>query len=540
MSARWEHVATQVSALPRREFGRVLQGARPADRPALLRARFRHRVGEFAEWVMQPILARTTGWSPLTDFHRAVLTVPEPWDARAGIGMDLTLAPRGISKTTSKKIAALHALLYGYEAGIAVVCASHREALAWTRTVATWACEPEVTALYGTVGVEGTQEDLVVAGRPLWARGWSGSIRGLNRDGIRPTWIILDDIEGERNTRTERARDDTQADLASVIVPLGPSQGGHRIDWLATPAHHDAVAARVVRGEPGLTSWRARRFPAVVRWPDATEVWDEAHAIYADLSDGADPDERWARALAFLAEHPEATEGAVTVDPVRLPIEACYRRRWDVGELAWAREYEVCPTAPGEGLFCTDDWPIFAVDGDYIVIGRQRYPWRGLKRRAAWDPSEGGDDGGLAVLGREASGRCLILHSDLMGIRASQQVPRVVAACRQWELRELLVEQLTSTLEDALQAEARRQGIRLALRKVTQTRNKEIRLSDMEAPASGGLLARREDMPMHHRRKWDDFDPSRRDNADDLLDAVEMAYRDFAQPPARLISRPLA
>lgn len=536
---RWDRTASGMSSLTRREFGELLLTAPERDRAPLLRLRFRHHADEFAEYVLRPIISRVAQWSPLTDFHRAMLTVPAPYEVRgSSVSMDLTLAPRGVSKTTSKKISALHSILYGLEQGVAVIGASHRDAVAWVSTLVTWAREPELRRVYGDIPVTGTQTDLTIAGVPVWARGWSSSIRGLNRNGVRPTLILLDDIESEQNTRSEAARDTTQAALAGAVVPLGPTQGGHRIEWLATPVHHDAVAARVLRGEPTLSSWMAHRYPAVTSWP-TDPVWEQVEATYLDLSSGLTPDERWARAIAQIT--PAAYDGAVTIDPVRLPIDVCFRRRIDAGPTAWAREWAVQPTAPGSTLFEPDRWPRYRVDGASYVIGTTTLPWRTLRLAMAYDPSEGGDDGAVALLGRETTGRCYVLDTRILTTRASLQVPDVVSMARQWGLTEILVEanQMPSLLRQAIEREAREQGVRLSIIEIRQTRNKEIRLSALEAPAANGLLAVRTDIPTHHLRLIEAFDPSRRDNRDDLLDAIEMAYTHLTAVGARWGRRPL-
>lgn len=529
----WDEVAARVGALPRLDFARALDRANADDRQELLRLRFRWQGVEFAESVVRPILERTTGWRPMSVLHRDLVKPPPHWRLRRGVGQDLTLGFRGSAKTSAERIAALHALLYAYEAGIAVVCAEHEEALAWLGTVEGWLREPEVEGLYGPTTITGTAKNRWIRGIPCWARGWESSIRGLNRDGIRPTRAVLDDVESERNTRSEKAREDTEADLNGIVKPLGPPQGGLQVRWLATPAAYDAVASRVLRRDkPELAVWRCRVYPAVLRWPDHQEPWDEARSIYldADFDPSLDADGRWERAEAFLAEHPEAFEGAVVLDPAALPIDQCYRRRWDVGELAWAREYMLQPSVPGEGLFRPDLWPRFALEGADLVIGdgdrQRRLRWSELRRTGAWDPSDGGDDGAIAVLGRERTERCYLLHSELMGVKASEQARVVVATAKRFGLREVIVEEnkFGSLLRDELNRQAKLQGYRCAWIPIHQSRNKETRLAELEGPTASGLLAVREDIPKRHLTQFAEFDPGRAGNTDDLIDAVHMGF----------------
>lgn len=223
-----------------------------------------------------------------------------------------------------------------------------------------------------------------------------------------------------------------------------------------------------------------------------------------------------------------------------MPITTALRRKIDRGPIAWAREFQVRPQVPGSTLFEPDGWPRFRVDGPTArsADGTAR-PWKTLKLALAYDPSEGGDDGALAPLGRAQTGEYFILDSELLTTKASLQVPHVVGMAKRWGLAEVLVDanQMPSLLRQAIEDEVRDQGVRLSVIEVRQTRNKENRLSALEAPASNGPLAVREDVPTHHQRLIEAFDPRRRDNRDDILDAIEMAYSDLTKTGARFHGR---
>jgi phage terminase large subunit-like protein len=116
--------------------------------------------------------------------------------------------------------------------------------------------------------------DMVVLkdGSIFRCRGCGQQMRGLNRGGLRPTLIVLDDIEHEKNTKTAEAM---QANLNWVLAAVKPSLSvdGGRVFVIGTPLHEMCVVEQLAK------AWPTVRYTAVdeygkSQWP---EMYSDEH-----------------------------------------------------------------------------------------------------------------------------------------------------------------------------------------------------------------------------------------------------------------------
>lgn len=522
----------------------------------------------FARHVMGEYLARAGKVAPPCAVDDWVYGVPpaRPGTRRATVRR-LLLTGRGIGKTTKLKVRAFHGMLYGFVRVGLAVGATDDEAMGWVSTLRTWATKPTATIRrwFPELQVAGNEHKLVITTRfgtsTLIARGWSGSIRGLNVDVVRPDAVYLDDIEKEENSKTIDSRTDTVDRLRKKILPLESIEGGAEFWWLQTPVHHDGASARVVKGDAGLKAWAWCRLPLVRQWPthpDAERLWQENLRIYHDRArfpvDRADSDElRAAASDAHFEAHREVmAEGAVVLDGARMPIHRCYQRRSDIGETAWATEYEVSVSPPGAGVLRPDTWPRFERRGQVLAFRGDEVLLKDLQLEAHYDPSDGGDDGALVVVAAW-QGCFFVVHSQVWtDARISRQIEELPEALRFWVglgLREL---QWEPTQGSASEIKRRiEQGLRDAQLRITvkdrhSTERKESRIvATLEPLGARGEILLPDDLPGVLLVQAHDFDPSSRTNRDDWLDALQRAIerhqsrRGAQRPKAATVRRAL-
>lgn len=566
MASRWDAVARKIADLPRKAFKERLDGANEADRHKLLRMRLRWRIDEFGELVIRPIIGRTMPWYGWNAVNLQILEWPADRfeDRPKGLNQQFLMwAPRGSAKTTTSKIRTLHALVYGLDAGMVLVAAGEDAAVGWLRTLRSWvqAGSPWMKRLWPRFGVRGSQEELIFSGGEsdnsiaLHARGWtSEQIRGLNFEAARPTRLILDDIESDGTTSSLAVRDKAESKLLTEVFGLLPLEGGGYTEWQATPVHHDCLSARGFRRSPSLAAFDLTRYKAVIRWPESPR-WAECKAIFLDYGLG-DGRARQAAAYTFyLAHRAEMDAGAEVLDPERLPIFAAFIKRWGMSESAWRREYETDPKASSGRLFDSSTWATYRwVDRDTLVCGTRTVRIGALRIKAHWDPSDGGDDGGFAIVGAEARAvrvnqgrgilapeRGYVLHSEAIPVKATEQVVIVVQRCKDFGLAELSYEanQMSSMLRQALLDECQRQGITIDLVPIVTTENKNKRLAGMEAPVSTAAMVFDVAMPAADKAEFDDFNPARKDNRDNVMDAIQRAYESATDSRVQWGQRPL-
>ena len=113
-------------------------------------------------------------------------------------------------------------------------------------------------------------------GAPLWqqgdfitndgcrvlAVGAGGDVRGLTKLGVRPSLIILDDVENDQDVQNKDIREDLWRWITRALMPTG-IEGEVLTWWVGTILHADACLARALdpAREP---EWLKRRFAAQV------------------------------------------------------------------------------------------------------------------------------------------------------------------------------------------------------------------------------------------------------------------------------------
>lgn len=541
----YDEVSLVVAASAAVEFEsdlRALQAENTAEATGHLRAWLRWKIDEFADLVMRPVLERTGTVSDQNEIDDFILR-PRPLRVghRHATTRRLLMTGRGVGKTTRLKIRALHGLLYGATRVAVAIGATDEEAQGWIKTIREWLENPEplLRELFPELRIHSTEHLLRVEtrfGRAwLLARSFTGGLRGLNVHAHRPDALYLDDVEGEDKSVTVKARDRNQIRISKKILPLVPLEGGAEIWWVQTPVHHDCVAVRVWKGHPEMQGWTCRRIPVVRRWPEGTaaeRLWADNRAIFFDVDRFGD-DER-ARTEAsrehYLANRAAMSAGAIVLDEARLPLDAAYRLRWSIGEMAWGTEYEVRTGRPGSSTFSPDTWPRFERLEDRIRIHGREVSILGMQLAAHYDPSDGGDDGALVVVGKHGGRWYVLAVYQWETSRLSVQIAAIPDAIRpyvalglsslQWEPTTGAASVVEGEILDALHAA----GVEVDLVGRHSTERKEARIvATLEPKAAGGLLAIPDDLSDRVEAQIADFQPGQRDNRDDILDALQRA-----------------
>jgi len=539
--ADWDTTAFRVAAMAPNRFRDAYHAASGGTRDDLLRMRLRWRVGEFADLCVRPIVeAAGEVWYPDCDFQRQIYSVlPQRSAQRRGVRQRLVLGPRGIAKTSTGRTRAFHSAVFGLDRLQLAIAYNDPKAMQWVEPVAAWCRDkPAIMGqLWPRLTASGDQHNVRVSGENgasvLVATGFrGGGTRGTNVGAAlaRPTQIFLDDVEVEENSATRDSRQATVHAIHGKVRNSVPLQGAADIWWLQTPIGPDTGASRRVKGDPDLAAWDLIRCPAVRTWP-TSPLWDAARDIFRDLGHGS-AQAREQAVLAFYDLHrAEMSAGADVLDEVRLPIERAYLTRWTVGESVWAKDFDVLPRALTGRIFDTSSWPSATwLEGRHkIALGERVYDLTKQDRRAHWDPSDGGDAGGFAAGFADPAGRLFLLSLLAMeSMRKTDQIIAVVRECARLRVRFLQFERnsLDSAGERALReevakVEAETPGWRLYVDGLTTSENKETRVSNLEPRATNHMLVRMADASPVALAQFDDFNPAKTNNADDVPDAVQ-------------------
>jgi hypothetical protein len=538
-----ERVARSLATLTPSAFTRYWRGlTSKRDRDLALVLRFRFDLLGFAKWCWPGLFPL-----PWNEFHRQALGKPdEPWrrpDCRGGVNRFRVLAaPRGVAKTTTGKARAAHSMAYGLDPYAIVLSADQPQALEISRHLRTMVGDGEFSRLYGPTTTTGTPMDWQAVwpeGRAtgVRARSFKSQVRGSNLDAQRPTLVLVDDGERPDRVRNDTLRNADEKYLDDDVCMAGPREGGLCVWMLGTVLHPDAVIKRKL-SNPG---WHARRWQAMPQWPDDTDLWEQCHAIWADLTLGG-PDERRAAALEFYAEHrAEMDAGAVVLDQVAEPLFRLYEYIWSQGLASFLREKQNEPRDPNTAIFNSAEFArcqVLQHDGEWVIKpagdANRIVRVRDCRTFLRWDPSIGdptSDDASIVAMARDKFGYAYVLDEWTRKRKISVQ------GAAAWEIAERFGINRGSLESNGFQrylnSDFKRQRNerreadqywQLKLSEDPSTQNKAERIGAMEPAVENGWLQFSQLCSPRYLMQWDDFPDTTGDHDLDGPDATEGGY----------------
>jgi predicted phage terminase large subunit-like protein len=217
-------------------------------------------------------------------------------------------------------------------------------------------------------------------------------LRGRRRRQHRPSLIVCDDLQNDKNVLSPMQRQASRDWFHSALLKAG--DGRTNVVNFATALHRDALAMELNRS-PG---WRSKLFKAIEEWPERMDLWSDWEEFYIDAEN---PD---ARELAwqFFEENRNAMEaGAELLWPEHQDLYSLMRMRVEEGRTAFEREKQNSPVDPEK---C--EWPE-EYFGHHIWF--EQWPQNLRIKVVALDPSKGadsrhGDYSAYVLLGIDAHG----------------------------------------------------------------------------------------------------------------------------------------
>jgi predicted phage terminase large subunit-like protein len=217
------------------------------------------------------------------DFHIEMLEELAKPDSSA------IIEPRGHAKTTWLRIDVLHDIVYEHEPFLGFISSSANDAYT---SIAYVKAQLESNEL-----LRSTYGNLVPPFDPRRRRRWrdnhietvnrvegkdgvvlisrgAGKGRGMNIKGRRPTKLLLDDIEGDEQVRSEVRRQKMEHWLFNVIIPsLDPERG--RFKMVGTVLHYQCLVLQILKKYGGIrrAAMESDGKPSLDGDPLWPEVW---------------------------------------------------------------------------------------------------------------------------------------------------------------------------------------------------------------------------------------------------------------------------
>jgi hypothetical protein len=203
--------------------------------------------------------------------------------------------------------------------------------------------------------------------------GRGAKIRGRRNRSARPSLIVLDDVQSNRDIISALERQRTWDWFTREVLPCGTESTN--ILSVGTALHREAVAIRA----GSLPGWIARTFPAVLEWPEREDLWQRWELLATNLAD-----EHRDETAAQFYEHnrDDMDAGAETFWPDRKPIAILMAKRAEIGASAFNTEYQGQPESP-EGA----EWPAEYFDRPDMWF--DEWPAQMVYRIQSLDPSKG-------------------------------------------------------------------------------------------------------------------------------------------------------
>jgi len=283
---------------------------------------------------------------PNSALHRYLYQMlPEAIEGERG-ALEVVEAPRGEAKSTiCSQILHLWCIARSLKHFQLIIMDTYEQAAIMLEAVkAELEFNPRLTMDFPEICGEGPawREGVAIttSGVKLQARGAGQRLRGMRHGPHRPDLVTLDDLENDENSRSPEQRDRLESWIDKVVLNLGQAGGKLDVIYVGTVIHYDSVLAR----KENNPAWHARKFKAVIRWPDRMDMWERWEELYRN--DGR------ATAEAYFGRHlAEMVAGAEVSWPEVRPIGVLMEIRVRVGHAAFDSEYQNDPVSEEGAIF---------------------------------------------------------------------------------------------------------------------------------------------------------------------------------------------
>jgi len=473
--------------------------------------------------------------SPFCFFHedicKRLMALSEKRNGRLAIA-----APRGYAKSTLVSFFyAMWSICYNKERFILILSATANQAQTLlsdiTRALATndklREDFPDVCSKGGDVKTKWTQHEIITGNDiKVAALGWEQSFRGIRHHQDRPTLIILDDIDSEKNTYNAIYREKLYDYFTKTISNAGRLKGFNMIA-VGTLLHLDSLLSRLIKkGES--PEWDKETYRAVLSPPEREDLWQTWCDILYDKDLYEEESGIEAADKFFEANKQEMLKGTKVLWP---EVEDYYQLRKikeTKGSYAFDTEKQNDPRNAKDSLYDPDkfsywdkdyanvDQLIASFGSDYSIIG-------------ACDPSVGvisknADYSAIIILAKH-KGKLYVLDADIKQRSQDSLVQAIINHCnihRPMEKFVIEANLFPELLVKYVRECAERDNVIVPLKEIRNTKNKELRIFGMETYITKGIIL----FSRSQQTLLDQLKYFPRGDHDDGPDALEMALRE--------------
>jgi len=361
----------------------------------------------------------------------------------------------------------------------------------------------------------------------LIAKGIGGKIRGLKYKNYRPDLIILDDIENDKNVKSDEQKRWAYEEwfLKAVMRAGGTGLGGKSLTdivVMGTILESDSVLKRII-DNPLFDS---KVYRAVISFAEREDLWDEWRRIALDL----DNPNRMADAEAFFtANREEMLRGTEVLWPEKHTYYSLMLARL-ASETAFYSELQNDPIDKSQclfhGLIEPEPGPTLEeLRRDFLIYG-------------ACDPSLGkkaknGDYSAIVdVAKHKRTGQLWCIFADLEVRHPDKIIQDMLSRAKFYaehglKYEEFVVEtvQFQEFFAHEIKKRAMRDGVYLPISELKQTSDKELRITRLQPDIKNKYLRFAKGLPRVFLEQLEGFPKAKKDDGPDALEMAVSASK---------------
>ena len=356
-------------------------------------------------------------------------------------------------------------------------------------------------------------------------------IRGRRNKAMRPSTIIVDDIENDENTQSEDSRQKLFDWFTKAVLKAGSANTN--VVVIGTIQHYDSLLAKLI-DENAMPGWDKRKYKSVIEWAVRTDLWQQWKLIFNNREPYSGAMGKEAALAFYLANKDAMLEGT----------KVLWEEREDYYSLMVMRESEL------EGSFDSEkqnepvssEWSLynpaeFRYYNDTYRSTEELLQWLGDNANimGACDPAMGestnrGDYSAIIIAARDKrDGTIYVIESDIKRRTPSETVNDILAYCKRYKIKKFAGEAnyFQSLMVQDLEKRVKQEGLyKTEIIPIKNTLNKRERIQSMHPLIKNGTLI----FNRFHQALLDQFRYFPKGKYDDGPDAVQMVVEICSQP----------
>jgi len=299
-------------------------------------------------------------------------------------------APRGYAKsTTAALFKPIHDLCYRLESFIVIISNTESQAVQKLKDIQAELIDNDLLIdVYGRFLKSkkvGSTDFIAFCGSHALrfvALGSGTEMRGIRFGNVRPSKIILDDVEHSEKVESEELRDKMQRWYQDVVSKIG--DGKTNIEVIGTILHRKSLLKYLLKN----ARYESKEYKAITSWSSRKDLWKQ----WADIYNNIDDELRDIHAEEFFGLNQiEMMKDVSVLWPEKESYYSLQIEILESGLRSFMKEKQNDPLSDEEKVFDINDvwWYQETKDGLLIEKTNKIVPWCDLVPFGAIDPATG-------------------------------------------------------------------------------------------------------------------------------------------------------